>query len=70
MYLIQYEIDGQWFTYARRSNFRAACSKARSERRAMKWAHMTSIIKEGDPEILRRTEEENFGLRWNAKEAA
>jgi hypothetical protein len=69
-YLIQYELDGQWFTCARRKNFKDACAKARSEGRAMKWAHMTSIIKDGDPEILRRTAEDNFGLRRNAKEAA
>jgi hypothetical protein len=28
----------------------------------MKWAHMTSIIKDGDPEILRRRAEDNFEL--------
>lgn len=61
-YLIQYEIDGQWHTIAKRSRFASACSKARSEGRAMKWAHMTSVIKEGDPEVLRRTAENNFEL--------
>lgn len=62
-YLIQYEINGQWFTCARRQSFKAACSKARSEGRAMKWAHQTSIIKFGDPELLRRHAEDNFALR-------
>ena len=62
-YLVQYELDGQWFTCATRQKFNAARSKARSEGRAMKWQHMTSIIKEGDPEILRRRAEDNFSLR-------
>jgi hypothetical protein len=63
MFLIQYEIDGQWFTCARRKSFRAACTRARGEGRAMKWAHQTSIIKDGDPEILRRRAEDNFSIR-------
>lgn len=69
-YLIQYELDGKWITCATRSTFASACSKARSEGRAMKWAHMTSIIREGDPELLRRTAEDNFELCGCAKEAA
>jgi hypothetical protein len=62
-YLIQYELDGKWITCATRSTFAAACAKARSEGRSMKWAHMTSIIRDGDPELLRRTAEDNFELR-------
>jgi len=60
---VQDVIDGQWFTCATRAKFQAACLKARSEGRAMKWARMTSIIKDGDPEILRRRAEDNFSLR-------
>lgn len=61
-YLIQHELDGVWHTIAQRSDFRAACALARKEGRDMKWAHMTSVIRDGDPEILRRTSENNFAL--------
>lgn len=69
-YLIQYELEGQWITCATRSTFQSACAKARSEGRAMKWVYMTSVIREGDPEILRRMAEDNFDLRGIAKVAA
>jgi len=62
-YLVQYELDGHWITIARRSGFRGACAKARSEGRAMKWAHHTSVIQDGDPEILRLCAENSFQLR-------
>ena len=61
-YLIQYELDGEWHTCATRKNFDAAKAKARSEYRAMKGAHMTAILREGNPPILRRTFENNFQL--------
>ena len=59
-YLVQYELDGQWITCARRKNFKSACAKARKEGREMKWAHMTSVIRDGAPELLRYRAEENF----------
>lgn len=69
-YLIQYELEGQWITIRTARRFQTACAVARSEGRAMKWAHMTSVIREGDPEILRRLAEDNFELRGLVKEAA
>jgi hypothetical protein len=62
-YLVQYDLEGSWITIASRANFAAACSKARSEGRAMRWAHHTSVIRQGDPEILRRLAEDNFRLK-------
>ena len=63
-YLIQYELDGEWFTIARRSRIVDAKAKARAEYRAMKGAHMTAIIREDDLDapILRATFEDNFKL--------
>ena len=61
-YLVQYEIDGRWHTIRKCKSFDAACALARKEGRAMKWAHMTSIIREGDPELLRRTADNDFQL--------
>ena len=61
-YLIQYELDGQWITCATRKNFDAAKAKAKAELRAMNYAHETSVIREGDPEILRRKTCEKFQL--------
>lgn len=61
-YLIQYEVDGNWYTCAKRGTFGSACAKARSEWRAMKAAHDVSVIRDKDPEILRRTMENNFKL--------
>jgi nucleoid DNA-binding protein len=62
-YLIQYELEqGQWITIGTSGSFDAACEKAKREGRLMKWAHMTSVIKDGDPECLRRVAEINFAL--------
>jgi hypothetical protein len=61
-YLIQYELDGQWITIATRKTFDAAKAKAKAERKAMNGAHETSVIREGDPEILRRKNCEQFQL--------
>jgi hypothetical protein len=61
-YLIQYELDGQWITCATRKTFDAAQVKAKAERKAMHGAHETSVIREGDPEILRRKTCEQFQL--------
>jgi hypothetical protein len=61
-YLIQYELDGQWITIATRKTFDAAKAKAKAERKAMNGARETSVIREGDPEILRRKTCEQFQL--------
>ena len=61
-YLIQFELDGQWITCATRSTFEAAKAKAKDERKAMNGARETSVIREGDPEILRRKTCEQFQL--------
>ena len=61
-YLIQYELDGQWITCATRKTFDAAKAKAKAERKAMNGAHETSVIREGDPECLRRQTCEQFQL--------
>jgi hypothetical protein len=61
-YLIQFELDGQWITCATRKTLKAAKAKAKAERRAMNYAHETSVIVEGDPEILRRKTCEQFQL--------
>jgi hypothetical protein len=61
-YLIQYELDGQWITCATRKTFDAAKAKAKAERKAMNGARETSVIREGDPEILRRKTCEQFQL--------
>lgn len=61
-YLIQYQLDGQWITIATRKSFSIAKAKAKAERAAMKGAHETSVIREGDPECLRRKTCENFQL--------
>jgi hypothetical protein len=61
-YLIQYELDGQWITCATRKTFDAAKAKAKVERKAMNGAHETSVIREGDPECLRRKTCEQFQL--------
>jgi hypothetical protein len=61
-YLIQYELDGQWITCATRKTFDAAKAKAKAERKAMNGAHETSVIREGDPECLRRKTCELFQL--------
>jgi hypothetical protein len=67
-YLVQYEIDGQWFTCAKRASFKSACAKARSEARAMKYAHPTSIIREDDTdaEFFRRRTADNFEIQGSA----
>jgi len=61
-YLIQYELDGQWYTCATRRSYHAAKAKAKAERKAMAGARETSIIREGDPECLRRKTCEQFQL--------
>lgn len=61
-YLIQYHLNGQWVTCATRKTFDAAKAKASAERRAMKGTFETSVILEGDPEILRRKTCEQFQL--------
>jgi len=61
-YLIQYELDGEWFTCAIRKTFDAAKVKAKAERKAMNGARETSVIREGDPECLRRKTCEKFQL--------
>ena len=61
-YLIQFELEGQWITCATRKTFDAAKAKARAERKAMRGAHETSVIREGDPEILRYKTCEQFQL--------
>ena len=63
MYLIQYDLDGQWTTCATRGGFATAKAKARAEYRAMRAERDVSIIREGDPELLRRMMEDNFELR-------
>jgi len=64
MFLVQWELDGIWHTIAKRSDFKAACAKARAEYRAMRGAHMTAVIGSADVDapILRRTMENNFTL--------
>jgi len=63
-YLVQFELDGIWHTMASRSDYNAACAKARAEYRAMRGAHMTAVIAAADVDapILRRTLENNFTL--------
>lgn len=61
-YLIQMDLDGAWVTIATRTTYDAACKKARTEQRAMRNAHETSVIREGDPECLRRKTCEQFEL--------
>ena len=61
-YLIQFELDGAWITCATRKTYAAAKAKAKAERKAMNGAHETAIIREGDPEILRRKTCEQFQL--------
>jgi len=61
-YLIEYELDGQWVTCATRKTFDAAKAKAKAEYKAMNGAHETSVIREGDPEILRRKTCDQFHL--------
>jgi len=61
-YLIQFELDGQWFTIATRRSYYAAKAKAKAERKAMAGARETSIIRDGDPECLRRKTCEKFQL--------
>ena len=61
-YLVQYELDGQWITIATRKNFYDAAAKAKAERKAMNGAHETAIIREGDPESMRRKTCEQFQL--------
>jgi hypothetical protein len=61
-YLIQFELDGQWHTIATRKSFDSAKAKAKSERRGMNGVYETSIIREGDPESLRRKTCDNFQL--------
>ena len=61
-YLIQFELDGQWITIATRKSFNAAMVKAKAERKAMNGSHETSVLREGDPECLRRKTCENFQL--------
>jgi len=61
-YLIQYELDGQWITCATSKNFDSAKAKAKAEHRAMRGVHETAVIREGDPEILRRKTCEQFQL--------
>jgi hypothetical protein len=61
-YLIQYELDGQWITCAIRKTFYSAKAKAKSERKAMNGARETSVIRDGDPECLRRKACEQFQL--------
>ena len=63
-YFIQYELDGEWYTFAIRKTFDAAKAKAKAERKAMNGARETSIIREGDPECLRRKTCEQFQLVW------
>lgn len=62
-YLVQVNIHGQQVTIARRSSYKSAKSKARLEARQMKRAHGVSIIRKGDPELLRQEESDNFQLR-------
>ena len=61
-YLVQFELDGQWITCATRKTFDAAKAKAKAERKAMNGARETAVIREGDPEILRRKTCEQFQL--------
>lgn len=61
-YLIQYELDGKWITIATRKGFGAAKAKAKADRKAMSGAHETAVIRENDPEILRRKTCEQFQL--------
>lgn len=61
-YLIQFELDGQWITCATSKTFDAAKAKAKAERKAMNGARETSVIREGDPECLRRKTCEQFEL--------
>jgi hypothetical protein len=61
-YLIQFELDDQWITCATRKTFAAAKAKAKAEHKAMNGARETSVIREGDPECLRRKTCEQFQL--------
>ena len=61
-YLIQFELDDQWITCATRNSFDAAKAKAKAERSAMNGARETSVIREGDPECLRRKCCEQFEI--------
>ena len=59
--VVRFELnsDGEWV----RSGPSDFTFEHDAQGRLMKWAHMTSIIKDGDPEILRRRAEDNFSLR-------
>ena len=59
---VQFELDGEWITIATCRTFDIACRVAEKERSAMKAAHETAVIREGDPEILRRKTCEQFQL--------
>lgn len=61
-WLVQFNLDGEWVTIARRSKFADAVRKARDEYRAMRRSHMTAVILEDDPPMLRRQLCENFKL--------
>lgn len=61
-WMVQFNLDGEWVTIARRSKFADAVRKARSEYRAMRGARMTAVILEDDPPLLRRQLCENFKL--------
>ena len=61
-YLIQFELDNEWFTIASRSTFDVAKVKAKAERKAMNEAREVSVIREGDPECLRYKACDNFQL--------
>ena len=64
-YEVQFELNrGEWVTLAKRSDFNAACAKARAEFAAMKGAYMTAVVREDDNDCaaLRRTLDNNFSL--------
>jgi hypothetical protein len=61
-YLIQYELDNQWITCATRKTFESAVAKAKAERKQMNGAHETSIIRDSDPELMRRKTCEGFEI--------
>lgn len=73
-WLVRFQLDGVWHTCKTdsgreircggRNGFRNACKRAMDEGRAMKWAHMTAVVRLGDEDapILHRTAENAFEL--------
>ena len=69
IWLVRYELDGVWHTALNdngsemrcggKTGFKRACKRAMNEGNAMKWAHMTAVVREQDagiPALHRRAE--------------